>query len=72
MGAQLVFSEDSTVVATVVSDRKVRYNDEITSLSAIARDIKGYPISGPSFFTYNGKLICDIARETQWKDQKNK
>ena len=68
IGAELIFVDDSAVVATVASERKVQYNDEITSLSAISDRIKGYSTSGPSFFTYNGKLVADIARETQWKD----
>ena len=68
IGAELVFIEDPTVVATVVSERKVQYNDEITSLSAISDRIKGYSTSGPSFFKYNGKLVADIARQTQWKE----
>lgn len=68
IGAELVFIEDPSVVAVVVSDRKVQYNDQITSLSAISDSIKGYSTSGPSFFTYNGKKVCDIAAETQWKN----
>ena len=68
IGAELVFMDDQTVRVIVVSDRKVQYNNEITSLSAVARSIKGYSVAGPSCFTYNGKLIADIARETQWKD----
>ena len=68
MGAKLVFIEDPTIVATVVSERKVEYNGEITSLSAISDRIKGYSTPGPSFFTYNGKKISDIAEETQWKN----
>ncbi len=68
IGAELVFVDDPKVVATVVSERKVQYNDEITSLSAIVRGIKGYPISGPAYFTYKGKLVSDIAKETQWKN----
>lgn len=68
VGAKLVFTEDPSVVATVVSDRKVEYNNEITSLSAISDRIKGYSTPGPAFFTYNGKKVCDIAAETQWKD----
>ncbi len=67
IGAKLIFTEDSTVVATVIGERKVQYNDEITSLSAIAKSIKGYSVAGPSCFTYNGKLVADIVRETQWK-----
>lgn len=68
MGAELVFVDDPNVRVTVVSERKVQYNNEITSLSAIGKSIKGYPVAGPSCFTYNGKLVADIARETQWKD----
>lgn len=68
IGAKLVFIEDPKVVATVVDDRKVQYKDEITSLSAISDSIKGYSTAGPQMFTYKGKKVSDIARETQWKD----
>ena len=68
IGAELVFIEDPNVKVIVESERKVSYNNEITSLSAIAGKIKGYPVSGPQFFTYNGKTVCDIAAETQWKE----
>lgn len=68
IGAKLIFVEDESVIATVHDNRKVEYNNEITSLSAIAKSIKGYPCAGPSFFTYNGKLVADVACETQWKD----
>lgn len=67
IGAELVYVEDSRIVAIVVDERKVQYNDEITSLSAISDKIKGYSTSGPSFFTYNGKTVSQIAEETQWK-----
>ena len=68
IGAKLVYIEDPNVVATVVSDGKVEYNNEITSLSAISDSIKGYSTPGPSFFTYNGKRVSEIAVETQWKE----
>lgn len=69
VGAELVFIEDPTVKVIVESERKVSYNNEITSLSAVAGKIKGIKaIAGPSYFTYNGKLVCDIAKETQWKE----
>jgi hypothetical protein len=68
IGAQLIYVEDPNVTVTVVSDRKVQYNDEITSLSALACRLKGWKAAqGPHFFTYNGKTICEIAEETQWK-----
>ena len=68
IGAKLVFIDDPNVVVEVVSERKVLYKDEITSLSAISDSIKGYSSAGPQFFTYNGKLVYEIAKETQWKD----
>ena len=68
IGAELVFVDDPEVRVTVVSERKVLYNNEITSLSAIASNKKGYRSSGPSYFTYNGRLIADIAYDTQWKN----
>lgn len=68
IGAELVFIEDPNITATVVSDRKVEYNGEITSLSAITGAIKGHSTQGPSYFTYNGKKVSEIAEETQWKE----
>ena len=69
VGAELVFVEDSSVVAIVVSDKKVQYKEEITSLSAISDSIKGYSTSGPQFFTYKGVTVSDIAKKTQWKEE---
>ena len=68
IGAKLVYIDDPSIVVTVVSDRKVQYKDEITSLSAISDSIKGYSTPGPQFFTYKGKTISQIAKETQWAD----
>ena len=68
LGAELTYVEDPQVKVIVVSDRKVQYNDEITSLSALASRLKGWKAAqGPLFFTYNGKTIAEIAEETQWK-----
>lgn len=68
IGAQLIYTEDPSVVAIVVSERKVQYQNEITSLSAIAGSFKGGPTQGSAYFTYNGKKVSDIAEETQWKN----
>ena len=69
IGAELVFIENPEVKEVVCDDRKVKYNNEFTSLPAVARLFKGYKnIAGPSFFTYNGRLVTEIAHETQWKD----
>ena len=69
IGAVLVSTDDPTQSVTVVAERKVEYNNEITSLSAVAQQIKEtkYPAQGPMYFTYNGKLVADIYNETQGK-----
>lgn len=68
-GAELIYTEDSNVKVVVVNNHKVKYQDELTSLSAIVKQLKGYKhVAGPSYFTYNGKLITEIADETQWKE----
>lgn len=67
-GAELIYVEDPTLVVKVVSEHKVEYKGEITSLSAIAKSLKGYSVSGPLLFTYNGKLLTEIAEETQWRN----
>lgn len=68
IGAELVYIEDPSIKVTVVSEHKVQYKDELTSLSAIGKELKGYSVSGPTLFTYNGKVVTDIVEETQWKD----
>lgn len=67
-GAELIYTEDENIKVTVVNNHKVKYKEELTSLSAIVKSIKGYNVAGPSYFTYNGKLITEIADETQWKE----
>ncbi len=67
-GDQLVCTEDPSLVVTVKGEHKVLYGDEITSLTAIMRKIKGYKnIAGPSYFTHKGEPLTDIAARTQWK-----
>ena len=68
VGSELIFIDDPAVKVIVVSDRKVEYKNELTSLSAVAKSIKGYSCAGPSYFTYKGKLVAEIASETQWKE----
>lgn len=67
-GDELVCIEDSTIKVTVESEHKVLFNDELTSLSAIMKAIKGREASGPLYFTFNGELLTDIAKRTQWKN----
>lgn len=66
-GDELVCSEDSNLKVVVDNEHKVLYNNELTSLSAIMKEVKGYSVAGPNYFMYNGKSLIEIAEETQWK-----
>ena len=68
VGDELVFTNDPSIKVIVQSERKVLYNEELTSLSAITDAYFGYSTSGPSYFTFNGRPLVEIANETQWKD----
>lgn len=67
-GDELICTEDSSIKVTIESEHKVLFNEELTSLSAIMKDIKGYNVAEPLFFTFNGELLTEIAERTQWKN----
>lgn len=66
IGAELVYIKDPSIKVTVISERKVQYRDEITSLAEVANLLTGHPTSGPQCFSYNGILLNEIANKTQW------
>ena len=68
IGAELVYVDDPNVRVIVATERKVQYNNELTSLSAIVQNIKGIQAAaGPNYFTYNGEIVSEIAARTQLK-----
>ena len=62
VGSELVYVEDESVRVTVVDDRRIKYDGEITSVSALAQRLKGFthPVQGTLWFTYNGEKLTDI------------
>ena len=62
IGIQIEFIEDSSVKATVVDDRRIEYNGETTSVSALAQKLKGFDhaVQGTLWFTYQGEKLTDI------------
>ena len=63
VGAELVYIENPEIKVIVCDDHKVQFGDELTSLSAVAKNFKGYPVAGPRFFTYNGKTVAEMRNE---------
>ncbi len=66
-GDELVFKDDSSIKVTIEDNRHIKHDNEITSLSALARKLKGFdhPVQGTLWFTYNGKLIDEIRNEKE-------
>ena len=71
VGAEIVFIEDPSIKATVIDDRKIEYNGETTSVSALAQQLKAFdhPVQGTLWFTYNGKRLTEIRDELDNKQK---
>ena len=70
-GDELIYIDDPSIKVYVQDKHKVIYHEEITSLTGIVKRIKNVSsIAGPSYFTFEGELLTDIAERTQWKHLK--
>jgi len=67
IGAELVFSRDENVKATVVDNRSVMFNGEIISLSTSAQKILGvdYGVAGTDYWMYEGETLDDRRRRIE-------
>ena len=65
VGSELVYVENPAIKVKVISNRKIEYNGQETSVSALAQQLKGFshPVQGTLWFTYNGKKLVDIRKE---------
>lgn len=66
-GDQLVWKDDCYLTVTIVSDRKVSYEGEEVSLSALSAQLKGYKvkhIQPTPHWLYKDRLLSDIYDET--------
>lgn len=61
-GAELEYYENPNLKCKVVNDRKVEYQGESMSLTALAKRLSGkkYSIAGPRYFKYKGEWLNDI------------
>lgn len=67
-GDVLAWKDNPSIYVNIVSKRKVLYNDEEFSLSALSAQLKGYHntkhIAPGSHWLYNGRLLSEIYDET--------
>ena len=61
-GETINFKNDKNRSAIVVDDRHVRYGNEVTSLSALAKELlhRKSSVQGPLHFTYKGERLSDL------------
>ena len=66
-GAEVVFVDDTSKRAVVIDDRHVRFANETTSLSALAKQLLGckHPVQGTLYFKYNGRILDDLRKERE-------
>lgn len=66
-GSEVTFIEDESIKAIVVDGRHIEYNGETTSLSALARELKGFDhaVQGPLWFAYKGEKLADLRRRKE-------
>lgn len=62
VGSELTFIEDESIKVSVVDDRRIEFNGETTSLSALAQKLKGFdhPVQGTLWFLYKGEKLTDL------------
>ena len=60
-GSRIQFIDNPSLVITVVDDRRVEYNGQTTSLTALAKELKGvtHSLQGPTFFKYQNETLAD-------------
>lgn len=66
-GDVLVWKDDPKITVTIISDRKIRYEGEESSLSALSAQLKGYKtkhIAPGSHWLYKDRLLNEIYDET--------
>lgn len=68
VGAELVFwpnaNEASDIVCTVAGDKKVKYKNQLWSLTGLAKELlhTNLALAGPRYFKYNGEWLNAIRR----------
>lgn len=72
-GDVIEFKYDRNITCVVKNDKKVIYEGEEYSLSALAQKLTGknYPHPGPEYWYYKGERLCDLRERIQSKGGNN-
>ncbi|GAB4223283.1 MAG: hypothetical protein Kow0076_5530 [Francisella sp.] len=66
IGDILTYGSDNSITVEIVGDKKVSYNGEVMSLTAVTQKIKGldYQVQPTRYWYQNGRNLKDIWEET--------
>ena len=70
IGSKIVYIDDDSITVEVISNKKVKYNNEemgLTKVNMIVQEID-YAIRPSPYWTYNGRVLKDIQEETYTND----
>lgn len=61
-GSEIEFVDDPSIEPVVIDDRHIEYLGETTSVSALARKLKGFdhPVQGTLWFKYKGEVLSEL------------
>ena len=67
IGAELTFLRDESKTCIVEDDRQVRYQDKVTTLSPLTRELLGYARSpaGADYWVYDGETLSERRRRLE-------
>ena len=66
-GEKIQFVDNPEIEAIVVDDRHIEFNGETTSLSALAKELKGFDhvTQGPKWFSYKGEILKEMRKRLE-------
>jgi len=66
-GAEIVYVNDENIKAVVIDKKLIKFDDEITSLSASAQKLLGYPyqVQGTVYWMYEGETLDERRRRME-------
>lgn len=72
IGEKLVYIEDTSIQPIVVDDRHIEWNNQTTSLSALAQQLKNFnhAVQGTLWFTYKGVKLTDLRDQMERSNNK--
>lgn len=72
VGEKIVYIENTSIQPVVVDDRHIEWNNQTTSLSALAQQLKNFnhAVQGTLWFTYKGVKLTDLRDQMERSNNK--